>query len=73
MTMTVITNAKNARYGKNGTIMADVRFDDLTTSDGTPLYLPYIATKYDPEPYGVKLYNDLVSGKYGQIVPFTAT
>ncbi|EBU8547022.1 DUF4376 domain-containing protein [Salmonella enterica] len=73
MTTTVITDAKNGRYGENGVIMADVRFDDLTAADGTPLYLPYIATKNDPEPYGVKLYNDLVSGKYGQIVPFTAT
>ncbi|HAF2409446.1 TPA: DUF4376 domain-containing protein [Salmonella enterica] len=71
--MTVITDAKNGRYGESGTIMADVRFDDLTAADGTPLYLPYIATKNDSEPYGVKLYNDLVSGKYGQIAPFTAT
>ncbi|ASO54635.1 DUF4376 domain-containing protein [Salmonella enterica subsp. enterica serovar Kentucky] len=73
MTTTVITDAKNGRYCENGTIMVDVRFDDLTAADGTPLYLPYIATKNDPEPYGVLLYNDLVSGKYGQIVPFTAT
>lgn len=71
--MTTVTDAKNARYGDNGTITADVHFDDLTAVDGTPLYLPYIATKYDPEPYGVQLYNDLVSGKYGHIVPFTAT
>ncbi|EAW1164263.1 DUF4376 domain-containing protein [Salmonella enterica] len=71
--MTVITDAKNARYGDNGTITADVRFDDLTAPDGTPLYLPYTATKYDPEPYGVQLYNDLISGKYGFVTPFTAT
>ncbi|ENZ9958595.1 DUF4376 domain-containing protein [Salmonella enterica] len=71
--MTVITDAKNARYGDNGTITADVRFDDLTAPDGTPLYLPYTATKYDPEPYGVQLYNDFISGKYGFVTPFTAT
>ncbi|EAP6364607.1 DUF4376 domain-containing protein [Salmonella enterica] len=71
--MTVITDAKNARYGDNGIITADVRFDDLTAPDGTPLYLPYTATKYDPEPYGVQLYNDLISGKYGFVTPFTAT
>lgn len=71
--MTVITDAKNARYGDNGIITADVRFDDLTAPDGTPLYLPYAATKYDPEPYGVQLYNDLISGKYGFVTPFTAT
>ncbi|EDS3549514.1 hypothetical protein GQJ10_004350, partial [Salmonella enterica subsp. enterica serovar Kentucky] len=44
MTTTVITDAKNGRYCENGTIMVDVRFDDLTAADGTPLYLPYIAT-----------------------------
>ncbi|ELD4017365.1 DUF4376 domain-containing protein [Salmonella enterica] len=71
--MTVITDAKNARYGDNGIIMAEVRFDDLTDHDGIPLYLPYTATKSDPEPYGVQLYNDLISGKYGFVTPFTAT
>ncbi|EBZ1027998.1 hypothetical protein D7O18_25895 [Salmonella enterica subsp. enterica serovar Muenchen] len=45
MTMTVITDAKNGRYGENDTIMADVRFDDLTAADGTPLYLPYTANR----------------------------
>ncbi|WP_237120421.1 hypothetical protein [Salmonella enterica] len=73
MTTTVITDAKNGRYGESGMIMVDVRFDDLTAADGSPLFLPYIATNYNPEPYGVQLYNDLVSGKYGQIVPFTTT
>ncbi|ENY9072509.1 hypothetical protein ACLH9T_004591 [Salmonella enterica] len=73
MTTTVLTDAKNERYGESGIIMVDVRFDDLTAADGSPLFLPYIATKYDPEPYGVQLYNDLASGKYGQIVPFTTT
>ncbi|EIK0049915.1 DUF4376 domain-containing protein [Salmonella enterica] len=53
--------------------MADVRFDDLIAPDGTPLYLPYTATKYDPAPYGVQLYNDLISGKYGSVEPFNAT
>ncbi|ELK1648138.1 DUF4376 domain-containing protein [Salmonella enterica] len=71
--MTVITDAKNARYGDDGIIMADVRFDDLTSPDGTPLYLPYIATAYDSADFGPQLYSDLKSGKYGSVTPFTVT
>lgn len=71
--MTVITDAKNARYGDNGTITADVRFDDLTAPDGTPLYLPYTSTECDPADFGPQLYSDLKSGKYGPVTPFTVT
>lgn len=71
--MTVITDAKNARYGDNGIIMTDVRFDDLTAPDGTPLYLPYISTAHDPADFGPQLYSDLKSGKYGPVTPFTVT
>ncbi|WZX58184.1 DUF4376 domain-containing protein [Salmonella enterica subsp. diarizonae serovar 58:r:z53] len=71
--MTVIIDAKNARYNENGTITADVRFDDEIAPDGTPLYLPYTAAAHDPAPYGVQLYDDLVSGKYGSITSFTVT
>ncbi|EAW1321201.1 DUF4376 domain-containing protein [Salmonella enterica subsp. diarizonae] len=71
--MTVITDAKNARYGDNGTITADVRFDDLTAPDGTPLYLPYTSTECDPADFGPQLYSDLKSGKYGPVQPFIAT
>ncbi|ECK8872574.1 DUF4376 domain-containing protein [Salmonella enterica subsp. enterica] len=73
MTRTVITDARNGRFTEEGSITAEVRFDDLIAADGTPLYLPYTATKYDPAPYGLQLYNDLVSGKYGPVAPFTAT
>ncbi|EAW9081056.1 DUF4376 domain-containing protein [Salmonella enterica] len=71
--MTIITDAKNARYGDNGIITADVRFDDLTSPDGTPLYLPYISTAYDSADFGPQLYSDLKSGKYGPVTPFTVT
>ncbi|EBI4650778.1 DUF4376 domain-containing protein [Salmonella enterica subsp. enterica serovar Oranienburg] len=71
--MTVITDAKNARYGDNGTITADVRFDDLTAPDGTPLYLPYTSTAQDSADFGPQLYSDLKSGKYGPVQPFIAT
>ncbi|HFW4799643.1 TPA: DUF4376 domain-containing protein [Salmonella enterica subsp. diarizonae serovar 60-67:z35:-] len=71
--MTIITDAKNARYGDDGIIMADVRFDDLTSPDGTPLYLPYISTAHDSADFGPQLYSDLKSGKYGEVKPFTVT
>ncbi|HED0198887.1 TPA: DUF4376 domain-containing protein [Salmonella enterica subsp. enterica serovar Orientalis] len=71
--MTIITDAKNARYGDNGIITADVRFDDLTSSDGTPLYLPYISTAHDSADFGPQLYSDLKSGKYGEVKPFIVT
>ncbi|ELE1935162.1 DUF4376 domain-containing protein [Salmonella enterica] len=71
--MTVITDVKNARYNENGTITADVRFDDGVNADGTPLYLPYTAAAHDPEEYGKQLYADLVAGKYGAVTPFTFT
>lgn len=71
--MTVITDAKNARYGDNGIIMADVRFDDLTAPDGTPLYLPYTSTAQDSADFGPQLYSDLKSGKYGPVQPFIVT
>lgn len=71
--MTVITDAKNARYGDNGIITADVRFDDLTAPDGTPQYLPYTSTAQDSADFGPQLYSDLKSGKYGPVQPFIAT
>ncbi|HFJ2022402.1 TPA: DUF4376 domain-containing protein [Salmonella enterica] len=71
--MTIITDAKNARYGDNCIITADVRFDDLTSSDGTPLYLPYISTAHDSADFGPQLYSDLKSGKYGEVKPFIVT
>lgn len=71
--MTIITDAKNARYGDNSIITADVRFDDLTATDGTPLYLPYTSTAHDSADFGPQLYSDLKSGKYGEVKPFIVT
>ncbi|EJN2239942.1 DUF4376 domain-containing protein [Salmonella enterica] len=71
--MVFITDARNGRYNENGTISAEVRFDDNLHSDGTPLYLPYTAAAHDPMDYGRQLYADLVAGKYGPVTPFTVT
>ena len=32
--------------------------------------LPFLATPYDPMPYGVDLFNNAVAGIYGDIAPY---
>lgn len=32
--------------------------------------LPFLATPYDPMPYGVDLYNDALAGNFGDIAPY---
>ncbi|EJX0512057.1 DUF4376 domain-containing protein [Salmonella enterica] len=69
----MITDARHGRQNENGTITAEVRFDNNEDADGTPLYLPYTAAAHDPTDYGKQLYADLVAGKYGPVTPFTLT
>ncbi|END3473492.1 DUF4376 domain-containing protein [Salmonella enterica] len=72
--MTNIIDARNATYNENGTIDADVLFDDVFESDGkTPMWLPFTAAEHDPMDYGRQLFADLVAGKYGTVTPFTTT
>ena len=35
-----------------------------------PEEMPFCATNYDPEPYGVDLYNRTIAGEFGPIAPF---
>ena len=35
-----------------------------------PEELPFLATSYDVEPYGVELFNNAVAGDYGTIAPY---
>ncbi|HAK3331918.1 TPA: DUF4376 domain-containing protein [Salmonella enterica] len=72
--MPVIKDARNARDNENGTISAEVLFDDVFESDGkTPRWLPFTAAESDPMDYGRQLFADLKSGKYGPVTPFTIT
>jgi len=34
--------------------------------------MPFSATSYDPEPWGVDLYNRAVAGEFGEISPYVA-
>lgn len=65
--MTTITDARNGRYNENGSVSAEVLFSD------SEQYLPYTATPHDQTDYGRQLFADLVSGKYGEVKPFTVT
>lgn len=35
--------------------------------------MPFGATSYDPEPWGVDLFNRAVAGEFGEVQPFVAT
>lgn len=72
-TVSFITDVQNASYDESGTITADIQFEGNTTRDGSPLYQPYTAAAHDPTDYGKQLYDDLVSGKYGEVKPFIIT
>ncbi|EJN0653067.1 DUF4376 domain-containing protein [Salmonella enterica] len=65
--MAIITDARNGRYNENGTISAEVKFSD------SDKYLPYTASVHDTTEYGRGLYASLVSGKYGEVTPFSVT
>ena len=38
--------------------------------EGNTEYLPFTATSYDVEPYGVALYDQLVAGDWGPVSPY---
>ena len=59
-------DVKNPHYISEGfnQITCDVLFE------GVGDYIPYTATDYDTEEHGIKLYNDLKSGVFGDIKPF---
>jgi hypothetical protein len=64
--MPTTENVKNQIYTNDigDSINCDVLFQGSTD------YIPYNATSYDPEPYGVELYNQLVAGDWGPVAPY---
>ena len=62
----IFQDVKNPVYANaDGTaINCDVLFEGNTD------YLPFSATSYDPEPYGIALYNQLEAGQWGPISPY---
>ena len=62
-----IKRIENARYLENGAIDCDVLFEGVDEA------LPYTATADDTAPTGQRIWEELQSGKWGEIAPFTVT
>ncbi|HCN6450507.1 TPA: DUF4376 domain-containing protein [Escherichia coli] len=62
-----IKKIENARYLESGSIDCDVLFEGVDEA------LPYTATADDTAPTGQQIWQELQSGKWGEIAPFTVT
>ena len=62
-----IKRIENARYLESGSIDCDVLFEGVDEA------LPYTATADDTAPTGQQIWQELQSGKWGEIAPFTVT
>jgi hypothetical protein len=64
--MLTIEYAKNPVYvtEQNDEIDLIVKFIEIADE------LPFTATPFDIEPYGVELYNNAVAGQYGEVAPY---
>jgi hypothetical protein len=62
----IYNNVKNPQWAdeQNTIINCEVFFTEFNS------YLPFTANPNDPESYGVQIFNDCVSGVYGQITPY---
>lgn len=60
------TDVKNPVYwdAKRQTIKCDVKFENFDS------YMPYCAAASDTQTHGQALYEELISGKWGDIAPF---
>ncbi|WP_045443126.1 DUF4376 domain-containing protein [Citrobacter sp. S-77] len=62
-----IQEIKNARYLESGAIDCDVLFEEMDEA------LPYTATADDTASTGQQIWQELQSGKWGEIAPFIVT
>lgn len=64
--MLTIQYAKDPIYAdaEGTTIQLIVKFEEMANE------IPFGATPWDTEPYGVELYNNAVAGMYGPIAPY---
>ncbi|HAV7683489.1 TPA: DUF4376 domain-containing protein [Escherichia coli] len=62
-----IKRIENARYLENGAIDCGVLFDGMDEA------VPYTATATDTAETGQRVWQELQSGKWGEITPFTVT
>ncbi|ELO4938979.1 DUF4376 domain-containing protein [Escherichia coli] len=62
-----IKEIKNARYVENGAIDCEVLFEGMDERQ------PYTATADDTAPTGQQIWQELQSGRWGEITPLTVT
>lgn len=64
--MITIEYAKNPVYiNQEGTsIQLIVKFEEFNNE------MPFAATTWDPEPWGIELYNRAIAGEFGPIAPY---
>lgn len=62
-----IKEIKNARYLENGAIDCEILFEEMEDM------VPYTATPEDTATTGQQIWQELQSGKWGAIAPFTVT
>lgn len=67
MKIRAVKGIRNANYLENGAVDCEVLFEGETE------FVPYTAMQDDTAPTGERIWQELQSGKWGAIAPFTAT
>ncbi|HBA7889809.1 TPA: DUF4376 domain-containing protein [Escherichia coli] len=65
--MRAVKGIRNAHYLENGAVDCEVLFEGETE------FVPYTAMQDDSAPTGQRIWEELQSGKWGEITPFTVT
>ncbi len=67
MKIRAVKGIRNAHYLENGAVDCEVLFEGETE------FVPYTAMQDDTAPTGQRIWEELQSGKWGEIAPFTIT
>ncbi|MGT3060403.1 DUF4376 domain-containing protein [Escherichia coli] len=67
MKIRAVKSIRNAHYLENGAVDCEVLFE------GEREFVPYTAMQDDTAPTGQHIWEELQSGKWGEIAPFTVT
>ncbi|EGQ4846592.1 DUF4376 domain-containing protein [Escherichia coli] len=67
MKIIAVKGIRNAHYLENGAVDCEVLFEGETE------FAPYTAMQDDTAPTGQRIWEELQSGKWGEIAPFTVT
>ncbi|WP_105485410.1 DUF4376 domain-containing protein [Escherichia coli] len=67
MKIRAVKGIRNAHYLENGAVDCEVLFEGETE------FVPYTAMQDDTAPTGQRIWEELQSGKWGEITPFTVT